>query len=694
MPVPSDITVDRTLMPCPHGDVPAHPRAGRVAAVAGVASVVLAGVLAASLGHPAAAQAEIPVIGPVIHKIGGIGHTILHPVDAVMEGFLKILQAIFGGIEARLIAGVINALLTIPNFDSGHVAELEQTTVAIAAGMLTAVLTLSILRYYVAGLTDSGSGGFEALQGVVRVIGAVGFIILWPGLFNEVVNIPRLFNEALLGSGSVQHNVALLFDAALVLGAGAFAVDGGIGLIFVILIGFIAALVFIALLWMKVLLSVLLMFLYVTMPLAVVLWPVPELSFLATSSMKVLFVALIVPCVWAILFALSAAINADILTWVPTHSVIDTVIVRPLAGITLMVLCITIPRFLLRTAMIGPHGQPGGGRMWRAVTIGMLGARAATGGARAVAGAAAEGNAGAQRMIGALPAAVRPPSKAGEGSVAARVAFGRSGFEKAKNAGGDGAGAKDGSARASAGTPGGAADAGSGAEAAGAGSGAGAAGAAEAISRKRDSSSVPGIERPEFDWSTVNNAGKEMHAQSRIAPPDAGAVAAAMATFGAETQRGLAEFNAAHPAKLREFAAQHLHSGSLSDGQRDALMTIGSARGAAVEAGMGQAIGSLDAQNQARASTEVRPPSAASQPKGESPVASTPGTPRPSSPSPEQPSPGGGAAGPPPAAASRGSGVGQPPPPPPNPVEQPSAPASPPKRGLPDDPPDLEPFLD
>ena len=293
MPVPSDITVDRTLMPRPHGDVPAHPRAGRVAAVAGAVSVVLAGVLAASLGRPAAAQAEIPVIGPVIHKIGGIGHTILHPVDAVMEGFLKILQAIFGGIEARLIAGVINALLTIPNFDSGHVAELEQTTVAIAAGMLTAVLTLSILRYYVAGLTDSGSGGFEALQGVVRVIGAVGFIILWPGLFNEVVKIPRLFNEALLGSGSVQHNVALLFDAALVLGSGAFALDAGIGLIFVILIGFIAALVFIALLWMKVLLSVLLMFLYVTMPLAVVLWPVPELSWLATSSMKVLFVALI-----------------------------------------------------------------------------------------------------------------------------------------------------------------------------------------------------------------------------------------------------------------------------------------------------------------------------------------------------------------------------------------------------------------
>ena len=697
MPVTSDITVHRTLMPRPHGEARAHPRAGRFGAVAGVASVVLAGVLAASLGRPAAARAEIPVIGPVIHKIGGIGHTILHPVDAVMEGFLKVLQAIFGGIEAGLIAGVINALLTIPNFDSGHVAELEKTTVAIAAGMLTAVLTLSILRYYVAGLSDSGSGGFEALQGVVRVLGAVGFIILWPGLFNEIVEIPRLFNEALLGSGSVQHNVALLFDAALALGAGAFAPDSGVGLIFVILIGFIAAVTFIALLWMKVLLSVLLMFLYVTMPLAVVLWPVPELSFLATSSMKVLLVALSVPCVWAILFALSAAINADILTWVPTHSVIDTLIVRPLAGLTLMILCITIPRFLMRSAMIGPHSQPRGGRMWRAVTIGMLGARVATGGARAVAGAAAEGNAGAQRMIGALPAAVRPPSKAGEGSVAARVAFGRAGFEKAKNAGGDGAGAKDRSGQAAAGAPGGSARAGAGSEAADADAGAGAAGAAGAISRKRDSTSVPGIERPEFDWGAVNKAGKEMHAQSRIAPPDADAVAAAMATFGAGTQRGLAEFNAAHPAKLREFAAQHLHSESLSDGQRDALMTIGSARGAAVEAGMSQAIGSLDAQTQGQASTEVRPPSPASQAGGESPAA-RPSAPPPSPGAPpQQPSTSNGAPGPPPAASSRGSGVGeqqQQQPPATNVIEQPSAPASPPKRGLPNDPPDLEPFLD
>ncbi len=640
------------------------PRPRRVALVGGVAGMTLTGLLVVSLSRPAAAHAslplgEIPVIGPPLEVI----KTALRPIGgAVVDALLKVLQAIFGGVEAKLITGVINALLTIPNFDNGQVAGLEKTTVAIAMGMLSAVLTLSIVRYYVAGLTDSGSGGFEALQGLVRVIGAVSFIVVWPGLFNEVVKIPRLFNAALLGSGSVQRNVALLFDAALVFGAGAFAVGGGIGLIFPITIGLIAAVVFILLLWMKVQLAILLMFLYVSMPLAVVLWPVPELSWLSTSALKTLFVALIVPCVWAILFALSAAINTDVLTWVPTHSVIDTVIVRPLAGITLMILCITIPRFLMRTAMIGPQGQPGGGRMLRMVALGVLGARAATGAGRAVAAAAAEGNPGAQRMIDALPSPVRPPSGPGEGSVGARVVFGRSGF---------------GSAPAGGNTPsgrGGPADG---------GAGEGREGAASAIARSRESLGVAGIERPEFDRNIVNQAGQEMHARSRIAPPSAATVSAAMAEFPAETQRGLADFNAANPLKLREFAAQHLHSSSLSEPQRDALMTIGSARADAVDLGMNQALTSLDAHEASHQSAGQDAPAIASQPSQANPAAQTPTKPSASTPGGSPAS--SGAVEPP--ASSSGPGVGDAAPP--RIVEQPSPPA-------PDTPPPdpTEPFLD
>jgi hypothetical protein len=554
----------------------------RVAVAAGLGAGVLLALLGGSLASPERAGAEIPIVGPVVKGIGGIGHAVLHPVDTVVEGFVKLLQAIFGGIEARLITGVIKALLTIPNFNNGNVTTLEKTCVAISAGMLSAVLTLSIVRYYLAGLGDQGSGGFEALQALSRLAGAVGFIILWPGIFNTAVEIPKLFNGALLGSGGVQHNVALLFDGALVVGSGAFTIGGSVGLIFVMIIGLIAAATFIALIWMKVLLSVLLMFLYVSTPFAMAMWPIPELSWLFTAAMRTLLVALMVPCVWAILFALSAAINTDVLTWMPTHSIIDTIIVRPLAGITLMILCVTIPRFLLRTAMIGPHGQSGGGRLWRTVTIGILGSRIATGAARSLAGAAAEGYPGAQRLIDALPSPAQPPSGRGQGSMAARMVFGRSGFSADEKGNGTDGGKPPG------GTP----------KDWGAGGPDGGAGpsdptgppnpAGQGSSATRDSSAT--------QRARIDAAGEGMALAATHEPSTPGQVASAMEALPEHTQRRIADIRASDPLKLRDALAHQVSSDAWNGAQREALWTIGSARGKEVDEGINTAIGRLDSQ--------------------------------------------------------------------------------------------------
>lgn len=577
----------------------------RVAVAAGAGAGVLLAVLGA-LATPERANAEIPVVGPIVHGIGSIGHAVLHPVDTVVEGFVKLLQAIFGGIEARLITGVIRALLTIPNFDNGNVAALEKTCVAISAGMLSAVLTLSIVRYYIAGLGDQGSGGFEALQALSRLAGAVGLIILWPGIFNTVVEVPKLFTAALLGSGNVQHNVALLFDAALIVGSGAFAIDAGVGLIFVIIIGLIAAATFVALIWMKVLLSVLLMFLYVSTPFTMALWPIPEVSWLFTAAMRTLLIALIVPCVWAILFALSAAINTDVLTWVPTHSILDTIIVRPLAGITLMILCVTIPRFLLRTAMIGPHGQPGGGRLWRTVTIGILGSRIATGAARSVAGAAAEGYPGAQRMIDALPSPVRPPSGRGQGTMAGRMIFGRSGFSPEDKGNGNGGDKSQGSTPKDwgAGGPGGAgspvpSDSG-GPQSPGGQGGAAAATDGSATRRAR-----------------VDAAGEGMALAALNEPSTSSEVAGAMAALPEQTQRRIADIRSSEPAKLRDALAHQVSTDAWNGAQSDALWTIGSARGKEVDEGINTAIGRLNQQPPRAASVAAnRPDAQPAQPAG------------------------------------------------------------------------------
>jgi hypothetical protein len=536
----------------------------RVWVGAGVTGAVLVALLMVSLAHPAVAGAEVPVIGPAVKAIGGGIHTVLHPAEAVVEALVSVLRAIFGGVEAKLITAVINGLLATPNFDTGHVAALEHTTVAISAGMLSAVLTLSILRYYLAGLSDSSSGGFEAVQGLVRVIGAVGFIIAWPGIFSELVQIPKMFDAALLGNGSVQHNVALLFDAALVVGSGAFAISAGLGLIFVVLIGFIAAIVFVALLWMKVLLSVMMMFLYVSMPLCVVLWPVQELSWLASSAMRAMFVALIVPCVWAILFALSSAVNADVLTWTPSHSIIDTVIIRPLAGITLMLLCITIPRFLMRTAMMGPHGQVGGGwRVWRTVTFGMFAMRGAAGVGRTVATAAVEGQPAAKRMIDALPTQLKPPTESGIGSLAGRVIFGQSGHSKTTQSGAqtnDATGTADGGQD----------------------------------SRIRQEMQLPGIEPASNDRERISRAGEDMYAQAGTSPSSAAAVTTAMGRLPEQTQRAIATFRTNDHLKLRDLMAHNLHSPSLSEDQHEALWTIGTAQNHSVQQGISAAIDNLD----------------------------------------------------------------------------------------------------
>ncbi|MGA2163716.1 MAG: hypothetical protein ABSH36_04530 [Solirubrobacteraceae bacterium] len=621
-------------------------------------------------------------ISPVTVAVPAAKAVASAPLKLAVSALLSVLEAIFGGVEAKLITGVINDLLAIPNFDTGHVAELERTTVAIAAGMLSAVLTLSILRYYLAGLSDSGSGGFEAVQGLIRVVAAIGFIIAWPGVFSELIQIPKMFDGALLGSGSVQHNVALLFDAALVVGAGAFALGTGLGLIFVVVMGFISAVVFVALLWMKVLLGVMMMFLYVSMPLCVVLWPIQELAWLAAAALRAMSVGLMVPCVWAILFALSSAVNADVLSWAPSHSIIDTVIIRPLAGITLMLLCITIPRFLMRTAMIGPHGNANGGwRIWRTVTFGMFAMRGVAGVGRTVATAAMEGQPAAQRMIDALPSPLKPPTEPGQGGLASRVIFGRSAFTtdnqtaSASKPTGEGSTTSPGSTGEAQQAPAG----------------------HDHDSDVRPQRRLAGLAPAQYDRERIERAGEQMYAQAGSDPSSVSDVSDAMAKLPAETQRAISAFRSNDEQKLRDLIAHNLDSPSLTGEQRQALWTIGTARNHTVSKGVNAAL--LNLKDEQAASTETPTAKAPNVPQ-EPPSSEVPGDRKPPFTAGSPGAPGGGVPpapglqGPPADSEGDTRSLGadlprQPPPPPPPPPGDG-------ERRKPDDPglTDIEPFLD
>jgi hypothetical protein len=666
----------------------------------------LALALGASLFAPSIANAlgieplpisPVTVAVPIAKAIASV------PLKAVTSALLSVLQAIFGGVEARLLTDVITGLLAIPNFNSGHVAGLEQTTSAISVGMLGSVLTLSIFRYYLAGFTDTGSGGFEALQGVVRVIGAAGLIVAWPGVFGELVQIPKVFDGALLGSSSVQSSVAVLFDAALAVGAGAFALSTGIGLIFVVLMGLLGALVFIGLLWMKVLLSVMMMFLFVSMPLCIVMWPVPELSWLAAAAMRSMFVGLLVPCVWAIVFALAAAVNTDVLAWAPSHSIIDTVIIRPLAGITLMLLCISLPRFLMRQAMIGPPGQARGGwRIWRTVTFGLFALRGFSGAARTVAAAANEGQETAQRLIDRLPQQAKPPGGPGEGSLAGRIIFGRSGFGQGLDEPGvDGSGSDAGSsllgpegdaptevtgaAEAGAaaisdpGTPADQPPAANGA----AEPGSAASGDAGATSTAPTSGSSGPDGAQLIDW-----AGAHMHRQAHTDGSSAEHVANALERLRPSAQRRIAALAGENPDKLRDTIARTLHDPRWTDAERDALWEIGSARRKEVNEGI-----ALAETRQREHTGDASASPASSAPSAPAPGGAAPAGQPSEAPASENPAGDAGgqappAAGPPsesgPGGRSLGSGL----------TQQPPATSEPPEVGEPPDLPDSEPFLD
>ena len=224
--------------------------------------------------------------------------------------------------------------------------------------------------------------------------------------------------------------------------------------------------------------------------------------------------------------------------------------------------------------------------MWRTVTFGMFAMRGAAGVGRTVATAAMEGQPAAQRMIDALPSQMRLPTEPGQGSLAGRVVFGRSGFTEDAKAGLG----KQASGEGNAGSAGGEST-----EARG--------------SQIKQEMRLPGVAPASYDGERIDRAGEEMYDQAGSSPSSAAAVSAAMAQFPPETQRAIADFRANDEQKLRDLMAHNLDSPSLTSEQRQALWTIGSARNRGAQQGIDAAMNNLD-----ESQTGTTPPSAAQGP--------------------------------------------------------------------------------
>jgi hypothetical protein len=276
-------------------------------------------------------------------------------VDPV-QATSSILKQTFGGLAVAASPLLTGTLTQVPDYSSqsGGVVGLERSTTAIGFAIAALVLTLSILRFALAGV--SASGGFEGAEGVTRTIAAALAMLGWPWAFHNLAALMNTVTHALLSTNSV--HVALLGLVAVGgLGAVLFATHSKIGWIFGIVILGLEALLMIGLLLMKVLLAGATTLIFVAMPLALALWPLRETSWIAGRMAHVLFVAVATPLLWALIFATAAVMGGSVFGlhggfW-------DTILIRPLAAMSMFVLALLAPLMLLRHAH-GGIGHPVG----------------------------------------------------------------------------------------------------------------------------------------------------------------------------------------------------------------------------------------------------------------------------------------------------------------------------------------------
>ena len=119
---------------------------------------------------------------------------------------------------------------------------------------------------------------------------------------------------------------------------------------------------FLALLMTKIAVSATTAVVFVAMPLAVMLWPIPELAWIARAAMRAFAVVLAIPLAWAVCFATFAAVGIDALALKGAGKVVDA-LVMPLVALALLWITVKLPKVLARLALVGALGGGGfGGR--------------------------------------------------------------------------------------------------------------------------------------------------------------------------------------------------------------------------------------------------------------------------------------------------------------------------------------------
>jgi hypothetical protein len=322
---------------------------------AGVAVLTVALALAAADPSPARALG-VPGLGQVVGGLlGGVGGAVGGAVGTLaVKAFEAIIHALFAPIAHFINTQLIGWLVAVPDYapPGSHVAATERTVLAMAGAALAAVATVSIARFWAAGI--AGNGG-SALDGLARTVGAALFLPLWPWVFHAAVALANQASTGLLGSGSVTRDSANLL--AIGVGAGVGLGFLGVGLFVSIVMAVVASILFLGLLMMKIVLAISTVLVFIGMPVAIVLWPV--MPWVARVLGRAFGVCLAVPLVWSMCFAAAGAMLNDGLLLKGSSGFFDALL-EPLAAIALLWIMVALPTKLAQLAMLGASSLGGG----------------------------------------------------------------------------------------------------------------------------------------------------------------------------------------------------------------------------------------------------------------------------------------------------------------------------------------------
>jgi hypothetical protein len=520
-----------------------------IAALVGAAAVV-----AGSAGDARAASLPNP-ISPVTNLIGGgVAHAAVGAFDAI-------IHHLFAPVARFINVQLVGWLVAVPDFSRGNVRQLETTVCAMSAAALGAVATIAVARYWLAGLAGGGANGFEALEGLARTIGAALFIVLWPWVFDTGVGLANLFTSGLMGAGSVTDDTARLL--AVGLGAAGALSATVIGPFLMLVMAVLASVLLLGLLLVKLVLSISTVMVFVAMPAAAVLWPIPACAWLARLTARAFAVCLLVPACWALCFAATAAVGTDALGFTGSAHGVLNALIEPLVAIVLLFVTLTLPRSLAQVAMLGGSALSGG-TVSRAV--GYAAGRSLAGAAAQHLPAWAGGNTAGK--AGGAPAAQARGSQGQASAAAAPVALGGgaaaatvTGARAASTGAASGAGAD-----ANAATPTGGPLASPGSAPVG------------APQQSAAPSGANGLQSPSFHGREHHHALELLAAESRETnnPVSRGEAVQALGSLPDNTRRGVAGLVREHGAGAREHLAYQA-LGDWTPQQHEALRTLAAA---------------------------------------------------------------------------------------------------------------------